>query len=216
MTYPWMNKKEEFETLDARQANPGSFFPLVSSTAEILPEGSGLHIIQSFEPVPLYGVLGSMGFEHETVLVSANEFHVYFYKTPTTTKVKAKPFVLPDKKPAAVGAIGLEEGYLTPEQINLVLQHIPLDIAFTDEYGEVAYANHGKQAQLDNEAASTPFNAGMETEDEGWGEQNGRLLHQQTIVIRDDDGHDKGILAVTQDITDICALEGEQRILDWE
>jgi len=43
-----------------------NFLPMIQKKAAALEVGQGLHIIQSFEPVPLYAVLGGMGFEHET------------------------------------------------------------------------------------------------------------------------------------------------------
>ena len=42
--------------------------------------GEGLHIIQTFEPVPLYPVLALMGFEHHTEKVSGSEYHIWFYR----------------------------------------------------------------------------------------------------------------------------------------
>jgi len=228
-TQLWASKKEGFEILDAREADPGKFFPVVSAKATALPEGAGLHIIQSFEPAPLYGVLGSMGFTYETVQTDG-DFHVYFYKTPTApsaeaiadnpaTQAEAKPFTPPAHKPSAtVGAIGLEEGYLTSEQISLMLQYLPLDIAFVNEYDEVKYVNHGGKTAVNNETTIASFKAGAEdaVEHWDWGQENGRFLHKNTIAIRDADGNYKGVLAVTQDITAIRALEGEQRILDWQ
>lgn len=484
MSKQWIDKKDKFETLDARQANPIDFFPAVTGKAQSMPEGEGLHIIQSFEPVPLYAVLGGMGFEHETIPDDNGDFHVYFYKTPTSASattpseaemvegkslstkmgghlnlkpervqaivgivqafydgedvttlrqrfeteiksispvefafveqkmtelgvsdaqfkarvedllmifkkslqqaetpdfpeghpihtfklenemlaklveemraagsdrgaawwqdafaklwqvnthyvrkenqlfplleqkgfdkpskvmwalhddiraaikharkllddgdingmlaaldaaldgvidmtfkeskilwptslamlqegewaavrrgeeelgyclidpppawppeaaveaaVEAAPAAPPAKKPLAVGAIGLEEGYLTPEQISLVLQHLPLDITFMDEFDEVRYANHGKQTAVAHEEAIDAFKEGTQDAVESWGEDDGRFLHQKTIAVRDADGNYKGVLGVKQDITDIRALEGERRILDWK
>lgn len=83
MTATWMHNAHSFETLDARESDPGTFLPLVLSRADALDEGQGLHVIQAFEPVPLYTVLGAKGFEYETVTATDVEVHVYFYRTPT-------------------------------------------------------------------------------------------------------------------------------------
>ena len=48
--------------------------------AAALKNGEGLHIIQTFEPVPLYPVLALMGFEHHTEKVSGSEYHIWFYR----------------------------------------------------------------------------------------------------------------------------------------
>ena len=42
------------------------FFPALKAKAAALKNGEGLHIIQTFEPVPPYPVLALMGFEHHT------------------------------------------------------------------------------------------------------------------------------------------------------
>ena len=62
----WKNKAQGFQTVDVRHIQ-GSFF-------------EGLHIIQTFEPVPLYPVLALMGFEHHTEKVSGSEYHIWFYR----------------------------------------------------------------------------------------------------------------------------------------
>ena len=46
---------------------------------------------------------------------------------------------------AGVGFLDLDVGSLTPEQVNLVLTHLPVDITFVDENGRVAYYSGGKE-----------------------------------------------------------------------
>lgn len=80
MSVEWEAKKAEFETLDARELS-GHFLPAIQKKAAGLKAGQGLRIIQGFEPVPLYAALRPMGFEHDTVKVSDDEYHVYFHKS---------------------------------------------------------------------------------------------------------------------------------------
>ena len=54
--------------------------PALNAKAAALKNGEGLHIIQTFEPVPLYPVLALMGFERHTEKVSGSEYHVWFYR----------------------------------------------------------------------------------------------------------------------------------------
>ena len=56
------------------------FFPALKAKAAALKNGEGLHIIQTFEPVPLYPVLALMGFEHHTENVRGSEYHIWFYR----------------------------------------------------------------------------------------------------------------------------------------
>lgn len=90
-----MDIREEFEIVDVRELR-GNFLPLVQKQAAALTVGQGLRIIQSFEPAPLYAVLGDMGFEHETVKVSDDEYHVYFHRAAApVTEVQAAPPLQP-------------------------------------------------------------------------------------------------------------------------
>lgn len=51
----WKNKAQGFQTVDVRHIQ-GSFFEGLKKRAEALEVGEGLHIIQTFEPHPLYAV----------------------------------------------------------------------------------------------------------------------------------------------------------------
>lgn len=53
-------------------------FGLIMQTVAQL-NGKILHIINSFEPAPLYSVLGKQGFEHYSKLENGT-WHIYFYK----------------------------------------------------------------------------------------------------------------------------------------
>jgi uncharacterized protein (DUF2249 family) len=61
--------------VDARDID-GEPFGEIMTAVRALDEGETLLLINSFEPVPLYDVLGNRGFEHETTRVSDDEYHV--------------------------------------------------------------------------------------------------------------------------------------------
>ena len=85
MTYPeWMNKTEDFKTIDVRGIQ-GNFFQGIKKQAANTEVGNGLEIIQSFDPIPLYEVMESLGFEHYTEQKGDAEFHAYFYRTDQKT-----------------------------------------------------------------------------------------------------------------------------------
>ena len=75
----WKDRIGTFEVMDVR-GKKLDFFPALKAKAAALKNGEGLHIIQTFEPVPLYPVLALMGFEHHTEKVSGSEYHVWFYR----------------------------------------------------------------------------------------------------------------------------------------
>ena len=80
MIYPeWKDRTASFRRLDLRGIQ-GNFFQGVKRQAMQLPKGSGLEIVQSFDPIPLYEVMEGMGFEHYTEQEGDAEFHAFFYR----------------------------------------------------------------------------------------------------------------------------------------
>ena len=76
----WQSKAADFKKIDVRGIQ-GNFFEGIRKQAARTKVGSGLEIIQSFEPIPLYEVMEGLGFEYYTKQTSENEFHAYFYRT---------------------------------------------------------------------------------------------------------------------------------------
>ena len=70
----------------------GSFFEGLKKRAEALEVGEGLHIIQTFEPHPLYAVMEGLGYEHHTEQRSEAEFHVWFCRTEKKEGDSSAPF----------------------------------------------------------------------------------------------------------------------------
>jgi DUF438 domain-containing protein len=42
------------------------------------------------------------------------------------------------------------------------------------------------------------------------------MIHIRYFAIRDKDKNYRGVIEMSQDITDIQKLEGQQRLLDWD
>lgn len=78
----WKDKIGTFKTIDVRNVQ-GNFFPGIKAQAEKLPEGQGLEIVQTFDPLPLYEVMEKLGYEHFTEQDVAGAYHAYFYRTGT-------------------------------------------------------------------------------------------------------------------------------------
>ena len=76
----WTDKTDGFKKVDVRGV-AGNFLEGIKKQAADLPEGEGIEIIQTFEPIPLYEVMEILGYEHQTKKVSDNEYHAYFYRT---------------------------------------------------------------------------------------------------------------------------------------
>jgi len=99
----WKNKAQGFQTVDVRHIQ-GSFFEGLKKRSEALEVGEGLHIIQTFEPHPLYAVMEGLGYEHHTEQRSEAEFHVWFCRVEKKEGDSSAPFKPLLSLTSAVGA----------------------------------------------------------------------------------------------------------------
>ncbi len=132
--------------------------------------------------------------------------------------------------------LSLDTGKVTAGQVNLVLKHLPVDITYVDENNEVKYYSEGKErifprspgiigrkvqnchppSSVDtvNKIVSA-FRDGSKDSADFWLNLGGRLIYIRYFAVRDIDGGYRGVVEVSQDITDIQKIEGERRLLDW-
>ncbi len=133
--------------------------------------------------------------------------------------------------------INLGTGVLTPEQIMMMLNHMPVDVTFVDENDEVRYFSGGKhrifprsQAVIGRKVQNChpqesvhvveeileAFRKGEKEHADFWIESREKFLHIRYFAVRDGQGHYRGTLEFSQDVTEIRALEGERRLLEWK
>jgi DUF438 domain-containing protein len=135
--------------------------------------------------------------------------------------------------------IPLSVGSLTPEQIALLFTHLPVDVTFVDEGNDVRFYTGGKSRIFER----TPdiigrnvlnchhpdsvhrvmriledFRTGKRDTAEFWiqtgpAKEGGRFIHIRYFAVRDAQGKFRGTIEVTQDVTEIRALQGERRLL---
>lgn len=60
------------------------------------------------------------------------------------------------------------------------------------------------------------FKAGRQDKAEFWIQFKGQFVHIQYFAVRDEDGTYRGVIEMSQDVTHIRDLEGQQRLLDWD
>ncbi|MEM2925995.1 MAG: DUF438 domain-containing protein [Candidatus Bathyarchaeia archaeon] len=130
-----------------------------------------------------------------------------------------------------------ETGSLSKEEIEGLLNTLPVDITFVDKDDYVKYFNKaekrlfvrtkavlGRKVQLCHPQKSIhvvnrileAFKRGEKDVAEFWIQKGGRLIHIRYFAVKDKDGKYLGTMEVSQDITDIKKIEGEKRLLDWE
>ncbi len=142
-------------------------------------------------------------------------------------------------EPGAAGAgagdvVRFSTGMLRSEEIELILNHLPVDITFVDKDDTVRYFSStkgriftrprtiiGRKVQNCHPPASVhvvegilrSFKDGKKDVEEFWIELGGRLVYIRYFAVRGDEGQYVGTLEVTQDITHVKTLEGEKRLV---
>jgi PAS domain S-box-containing protein len=180
--------------------------------------------------------------ESEWIAIRVGESDIgYAFAEPAVDwpGAEGEPKAAADAGRAAVDAdqLELDTGQITLGQVNLVLKHLPVDLTFVDQDDRVRYFSAGKERifprsrgiigrhvqnchppkslEVVNRIVGE-FRAGTKDEAAFWIRVQGRLIYIRYFPVRDDDGAFRGTLEVSQDITDIQALEGERRLLDWD
>jgi PAS domain S-box-containing protein len=131
--------------------------------------------------------------------------------------------------------ISFETGSLSEEEIESVLNSLPVDITFVDKEDTVRYFSQskgrifprakaviGRKVQQCHPQESLQkvvqiledFRSRRRDVAEFWINLKGRLIYIRYFAVRDGDGKYLGCLEVTQDITDVQKITGERRLLD--
>ncbi|MDP3433442.1 MAG: PAS domain-containing protein [Bacteroidota bacterium] len=134
------------------------------------------------------------------------------------------------------GEIDLKTGFLSAEQIVLIFNHLPVDITYVDEFGKVKFYStpekrifhrinsiigrevkncHPPESVHVVEQIVEAFRNGEKDKASFWIQMKGEFILIQYFAIRDETGNYRGVVEVSQEITEIRNLEGEQRLLDW-
>ncbi len=139
--------------------------------------------------------------------------------------------------PEVEGELRLDTGRLSVAQVNLMLKHLPVDLTFVDAQDRVAYYSEGperifprspavigrqvrnchppKSVHLVNKILDA-FKSGRRDTAAFWIPLGGRFIYIRYFAVRDEAGEYQGVLEVSQDLTELRKLEGQQRLLDWE
>jgi len=130
-----------------------------------------------------------------------------------------------------------ETGTLSKDEVEAILNTLPVDITFVDKNDSVKYFSKGekrifvrtkavlgRKVQLCHPQKSVhivnkildSFKTGKKDVAEFWIQKDNRIIHIRYFAVRDKNGKYLGTMEVTQDITDIKKIEGEKRLLDWK
>jgi len=141
-------------------------------------------------------------------------------------------------EPAGAEALlELATGRISREVLDLALKTMPVDISVVDENDKVLYysdAPHrifprspaviGRSVQNCHPQKSvdvvnkilTAFKNKEKSKARFWIEMGGRFILIEYYALYDAEGNYRGTLELSQDLTELRALEGQRRLLDWE
>lgn len=152
------------------------------------------------------------------------------YTQPSVNTITKK------KLETELARVNLGTGHLHPEQIKLIFNHLPVDITFVDENDEVQYFSTPKKrifprtnAILGREVKNChppesvhivekivdSFKKREKDKAQFWIKMKNELIFIQYFAVRDELNQYKGVLEVSQEISEIQTLNGEKKLLDW-
>jgi len=125
---------------------------------------------------------------------------------------------------------------LTPQQVNNIFKYLPVDITYTDENDRVVFYNRGDERIFPRSAGIigrevkfchppksvgqvlrilSEFKKGTRDVAEFWIQFKEKFIHIRYFAVRED-GVYKGVIEMSQDVTEIKILEGQKRLLEWD
>lgn len=132
------------------------------------------------------------------------------------------------------GNIKFNIGFMSPKELETVLNHLPIDITFIDDKDTVKYFNdpekrifprtksvigrdvvncHPPKSVDTVSLILNDFKSGKKDQESFWIDMKGMFVYITYFAIRDENGKYMGTLEVTQDVKDIRELEGQKRML---
>ena len=141
------------------------------------------------------------------------------------------------KSAAASGRVQMPTGSFTLEELIGTFSMLPFDLTFVDKDDTVRYFTPGRERIFDRSRAILgrkvqychppksvhivnqivkDFKAGTQNQARFWIQMKGRMIFICYYAVRDAKGEYLGTLEVTQDLTDLRALEGERRLLTYD
>jgi PAS domain S-box-containing protein len=155
--------------------------------------------------------------------------------TPESAKGVAEELEMPAPGTSVEGKILFKIGDLSKEELEAMLNTLPVDITFVDKKDIVRYFSQpkerlfprakaviGRKVQQCHPQKSVhlvnqildDFKSGKRDSAEFWIDAKGRKIYIRYFAVRDSSGRYLGCVEATQDITAIQKLKGEKRLLE--
>jgi len=132
--------------------------------------------------------------------------------------------------------VNLQTGIISPEQIRLIFNHLPIDITYVDENDTVQFFStpakrifprtkaiigrkvhncHPPESVHIVDKIVDSFRSGEKDQADFWIKMKEDTILIQYFAVRDEKGNYKGVIEASQEVTQIKKLEGQKRLLDW-
>lgn len=130
-----------------------------------------------------------------------------------------------------------DTGELSFDQLSMFLDALPIDCTYVDEHNKVRYFNRPKDRIFPRSASVIgrdvrnchpaesvdvvnqiieAFRKNEQSEANFWIEMRGKFLYIRYIALRDKSGIYKGVLEISQEVSEIRNLQGQRRLLQWD
>lgn len=134
------------------------------------------------------------------------------------------------------GTVRLPSGSFTIDELSVLLNTLPVDITFVDKNDKVKFFTQGQHRIFDRNRAIlgrdvrmchpphsmhivdqilNDFKSGKESAAPFWIQMGGKFIYITYLPLRDKDNNYLGTIEFSQDLTELRALEGEQRLLSY-
>lgn len=140
----------------------------------------------------------------------------------------------PDRDEIPLGYVKFQTGILSVQQLEAVMNHLPVDLTFIDEHDVVRYFSHGKERIFARTKAVIgrtvqnchppqsvhvvnqlleDFKSGKKDAEDFWIPFKDKFVVIRYFAVRNEEGVYMGTLEFTQNIAPIQAITGQKRIM---
>lgn len=228
--------KDVYETLDAPKIDAGELVPIIDMVLKPvmeLIEG----MIMKEEEILLPMTMDTLTEEDWYKIYQETPEFGYCLVAPSA---EWKPEGVEVEKVAFVqsDAIRLSSGAFDMKEIEALFIHLPIDITFVDKNDKVRFFSHspnrvfernvsviGRDVRMCHPPGSVhiveqilnDFKSGKENKAVFWMSKfmGNRFIYIEYSAVRSPEGEYLGVVEVTQDITEMRKLEGDQRLLSY-
>ncbi len=172
------------------------------------------------------------------ITIAENSDEVGYFLEAPKKKFENAGEATPTEEVSAInkdGEVPIGAGSLSLEQLEVLMNTLPLDLTFVDNEGHVKYFTQGEERIFDRPATIIgrhvnqchppssvhivekiveSFKTGEKDHEDFWIQMKDKMIHIRYFAVRNKKGTYLGTLEFTQDITPLRALEGEKRLIE--